>query len=228
MNVTEKKGFLRLEKGRVESYDEYDAIPLCAYITVIGRSPGRSDTDLKHPDIEIRDDFVSRSHLSITYIESEDAYIMQERDGGTRNGTFLNEERIQPSKTYPLKNGDLIGLALVVTEVVDSDNVGVVSKASHCLGLTLDAGAVLTVELFGLYQGEGDVTVEGIIVGEVYFLLAALTEEFLYYVAAAGKGGGFGYVWRFGNRRGCWFGQRVATFTAVALSRFINCVTGWT
>jgi hypothetical protein len=109
--MADKKSFLRLEKGRVESYDEYDEIPLCAYITVIGRSPGRSETDLRHPDIEIRDDFISRSHLSITYIESEDVYIMQERDGGTRNGTFLNEERIQPGKTYPLKDGDLIGLA---------------------------------------------------------------------------------------------------------------------
>jgi hypothetical protein len=77
--MEEKKRFLRLEKGRVSNYDEYDEIPLGDQTTVIGRSPGLKDTDFGHPDIEINDDFVSRSHIRISYIESDEAYILKER-----------------------------------------------------------------------------------------------------------------------------------------------------
>jgi hypothetical protein len=68
--------------------------------------------------------------------------------------------------------------------------MGVVAEAAHGLGLTTDAGEASLVEAFGLDYGKGDVTVEAGVAGEVDAFAAALAEESLDDVAAAGEGGG--------------------------------------
>jgi len=114
--VTMKEGiatFLRLDKGQVEGYRESQEIPLKTDTTIIGRPPVLSDTDTEIPDVIINDDYVSRGHIRIYYSSDEGQFMVQERDAGTVNGTFINGEQVESGKPYPLKDGDLLGLAMV-------------------------------------------------------------------------------------------------------------------
>lgn len=105
-------GFLRLEKGRVEGYQESQAIPLGTDVTVLGRPPIRSGgLDAEIPDIKINDDHVSRGHARIYFSYDEARFVVQERDTGTQNGTYINGERIEPGRAYALKDGDVLALA---------------------------------------------------------------------------------------------------------------------
>ena len=108
-----KAGFLRLEKGRVDGYAESQEIPLGTDMVVIGRPPLPGDPDTEHPDVGIRDDYVSRGQARVLYSRDDEGYLLEEREAGTKNGTFVNGERVEPGKSYPLKDGDFIGLALV-------------------------------------------------------------------------------------------------------------------
>jgi pSer/pThr/pTyr-binding forkhead associated (FHA) protein len=79
----------------------------------------RDDADDVHPHIDLTHDGaisygVSRRHAGIhqsnsgTYIE----------DLGSTNGTFVNNQRLTPSKLYPLEHGDILHLGqfkLVIT-----------------------------------------------------------------------------------------------------------------
>ena len=67
--------------------------------------------------------------------------------------------------------------AEVLPEVVDRNDVRVISEAPHGLRLTGDALPACLVEALRLDQGEGNLAVEQGVVGEVDLLLAALTEE---------------------------------------------------
>ena len=105
--------FLRIEKGQVEGYYETDEITLSTDVTLIGRPTKSPSTDNENPDIKIRNDYVSRSHLKIYYSYESDCFAVQESDIGTKNGTFINSDRLKPGKSYNLKDGDLIKLARV-------------------------------------------------------------------------------------------------------------------
>ena len=78
----------------------------------------------------------------------------------------------------------------MLPQVEHGDDVGVRAEAAHSLRLPLDSGTAGGVEAFGLDQGEGDLAVQQGIVGQIDLLLAALAQEPLDLVAAAGKGGG--------------------------------------
>ena len=65
-----------------------------------------------------------------------------------------------------------------------------VAKASHRLRLVADPGEALLVQPLGLDDGDGNVPVQPFVVGEVDALAAALAQEALHLVAAAGEGGG--------------------------------------
>jgi hypothetical protein len=80
-----------------------------------------------------------------------------------------------------------IRLSLMVAEIVDGDDIRVVAELSHRLSFPLDAGAGNLVQLFGLYEGECDVSVQRGVMGEVYLLLAAFSKELLDLVATPGE-----------------------------------------
>ena len=67
-----------------------------------------------------------------------------------------------------------VGLAALVTQVVYLEDVGVVAKTAHGLGLAGDAGPGGLIETFGLNDCKGDVPGQNAIVGQVDPLLAAL------------------------------------------------------
>lgn len=83
-------GYLRLEKGRVDGYEESHEIPLSVDVTLIGRPPMADDPDGEIPDVKIRDDYISRGHVGIHYSYDDESFVVQEREAGARNGTFLN------------------------------------------------------------------------------------------------------------------------------------------
>ena len=55
---------------------------------------------------------------------------------------------------------DHIGLAFMISQVEDGDNVGVGAQASHGLGLAGDAGPGGVVQPLGLDKGEGYFSVQ--------------------------------------------------------------------
>ena len=85
---------------------------------------------------------------------------------------------------------DHVGLAVVLPEVVDGQDVGMVAQAAHGLGLSRDADAGGRVQALCLDDGKGDVAVENGVVGLVDTLLATLANEVLDLVAAVGEGRG--------------------------------------
>ena len=84
---------------------------------------------------------------------------------------------------------DHVGLAVMVSQVEDGDDVGVRAEASHGLGFSGDTGAARIVQTFGLDKAEGYVPVEERVMGQKDPLLTTLAKELLDPVAAAGEGG---------------------------------------
>src|SRR5207244_12072226 len=97
--------------------------------------------------------------------------------------------------------GDDERLAVVLADVVDSDDMRVVAEAAHRLRLAPDARDPGLVEALCLDHREGDVAVEFGVVREVDLLAPAFTKEALHQVAAAGEGRWEGRRWR-PHRRG--------------------------
>ena len=114
--LEKKVGFLRLEKGRVNGFEAAKEIRLNSDMTVIGRPSAGVGSDSRVSSINIGDDYISRGHMRITYDPNEQCYLAEEREGGTRNGTYLNGDRIEPGKCYRLKDGDMVSLAKVGEE----------------------------------------------------------------------------------------------------------------
>ncbi len=108
-----KPGFIRLERGRAEGFEAARERPLDSDTTVIGRPSAETLVDSQAASIRIIDDYVSRGHMKITYDSDQMWYQVEEREGGTQNGTYLNGDRIESGRRYRLKDGDLIGLAKV-------------------------------------------------------------------------------------------------------------------
>ena len=79
-------------------------------------------------------------------------------------------------------------VALLLAYVVDGHKVGMCPQAGHRLRLAHDALTGQVVEAFGAYLGEGNVAVEGGVVGQEDALAAALAEEPFDPVAARYEG----------------------------------------
>src|SRR4030042_1802419 len=88
-----------------------------------------------------------------------------------------------------------VGLSFVVTQIMDSDYVRVVTESPHRPGFAADAGSGGIIQLLGLDEGKGHITVKERIMGEVDLLLATLPEELLHLITAIDKGSGHGRRW---------------------------------
>ncbi len=80
-----------------------------------------------------------------------------------------------------------VEVPVVVTDVVDGHDVGMVAEPPHGLGLARHASAAGLVEALGLDQGQRDLAVEPLVAGQVDALLGALAEQALHLVAAGGE-----------------------------------------
>lgn len=93
--------FIIVEKG--DNQDTGKCFILEKNTTVIGRFAVDNN-----PDIEIHDEYISRSHVEIT--SRENSFML--RDLGSKNGSELDGQRVIPNQLYPLTNDAVIGLAI--------------------------------------------------------------------------------------------------------------------
>ena len=111
------------------------------------------------------------------------------RPAWSRGSRWLSAPPQQPFDVAALHVlADDVGLAVLVADVVDGDDVRMVAEAAHRLRLAADARQPVGVQPLGLDHGEGHVAVELRVVGQVDPLAAALAQEALDLVAAAGEG----------------------------------------
>jgi len=111
--VKKLDAYLRLERGVVDGYRLHSEIPLSTDTLLIGRY-SKSEVHVHGTRvIKVNDDYVSRGHVSIFHNKNLKRFIIKERDVGTTNGTFVNEELIIAGQTLQLQDGDLIQLARI-------------------------------------------------------------------------------------------------------------------
>jgi hypothetical protein len=90
-----------IEKSSSEDIGK--VFPLLTDAAVIGRKTGDSGPDICFYDVR-----VSREHAEVVY--RQDCYYL--RDLGSKNGTEIDGERLQPGNLYPLKHNSAIGLGI--------------------------------------------------------------------------------------------------------------------
>jgi pSer/pThr/pTyr-binding forkhead associated (FHA) protein len=78
---------LRGQKFELEGKDEF----------TVGRT--------EESDFPVPDPTISGHHCSILLLDGRRAIV---RDEGSTNGTRLNNEKLEPSQEYPIKNGDIL------------------------------------------------------------------------------------------------------------------------
>lgn len=83
-------------------------IDLTTFPFVIGRS--------RECDFVVDTTAVSREHLVVDFVEQRQLIV---RDLGSRNGTFLNGEQIEPHQDYPLRANDVVNIADEIELVFD-------------------------------------------------------------------------------------------------------------
>ena len=103
------------------------------------------------------------------------AYLRRQVDGLLqRQPMVLGLLQQRPYIATGHEGQDHVGLAVVLPEVVDGQDVGMVAEPSHCLSFSGDANAGGWVQSLGLDYGKSYVAVEDGVVGLVDALLAAL------------------------------------------------------
>ena len=75
--------------------------------------------DKKNSDIFIPHRSLSRKHALFSFKDKEN----QIQDLGSTNGTFLNDEKLEASKTYSLKNNDILKLGFLVFKFFESGHI---------------------------------------------------------------------------------------------------------
>ena len=91
--------------------------------------------------------------------------------------------------------GDHEWLTLVITQVEHRDDVRMRVESSHRLGFTGDMSSGYGVQLVGLDQREGDISVHEGVLSELDHLLSALTKEPLHLISAIGERGWLLRAW---------------------------------
>ena len=75
--------------------------------------------DKSKADVYIPDNSLSREHIRILFSASE----VQAQDLGSTNGSFLNNQKMDPEKTYTLKHSDILRLGEIVFKYIASGNI---------------------------------------------------------------------------------------------------------
>lgn len=103
--------FYLLKEGDVkEPLNKYNIIPKKLYI--IGRSS-------KECDIVLDEKLLSRKHAELLYIDKNEIIV---RDLNSRNGTFINKERIEPNKEHLFSLNETLSFGSINNEIVFYDN----------------------------------------------------------------------------------------------------------
>ncbi len=106
---------------------------------------------------------------------------------GSRWSSAPCEEVVDRSAGHVLAHD--VGPAVIVADVEDGDDVGVVAEAAHGLGFPADALEAGGVEILGLDGGQGHLPVEGLVVCQVDALAPPFTEKSADLVPPGTEGG---------------------------------------
>ncbi len=82
---------------------------------------------------------------------------------------------------------DNVRLAVLLTDVMDGNDMGVVPEAAHRLRLAPDTGKALGIQAIGLDEGQGNVAIQLRIVGQIHTLLATLPQEAPHLITPGGE-----------------------------------------
>ena len=103
--------YYRLKEGDVkEPVNKFSLIPKKWYI--IGRSE-------KNADIVLDEKLLSRKHAELAYYNKSEIYI---RDLESRNGTYINKNRIEPNKDVLFTKYDVLSFGDLTNEIVFYDS----------------------------------------------------------------------------------------------------------
>ena len=103
--------YYRLKEGDVkEPVKKFSLIPQKWYI--IGRSE-------KNADIVLDEKLLSRKHAELAYYNKSEIYI---RDLESRNGTYINKNRIEPNKDVLFTKYDVLSFGDLTNEIVFYDS----------------------------------------------------------------------------------------------------------
>src|SRR5688572_15152243 len=93
-----------------DSTPSFEAILVTEKRLVLGREPGADGWKVDDPD-------ASRRHAELAYVTQHDGFRL--KDLGSKNGTFLNAQRV--GETEHLQNGSVlrIGQSLIVYETIE-------------------------------------------------------------------------------------------------------------
>jgi hypothetical protein len=90
-----------------------------------------------------------------------------------------------------------VRLSLVVTQIVDAHDMGMVAHLGHSPGFSPDTGESGLIQLLNLDESESHLPVLDGIMCKIDLLFAALAQELLDLVTAIGEGGRLGLDWLF-------------------------------
>jgi pSer/pThr/pTyr-binding forkhead associated (FHA) protein len=95
-----------IQNGKKEPSQNWEIIPEKTYI--VGRSK-------KEADISINEKLLSRKQAELTYYNSSKIIV---KDLESRNGTFLNKKKIDPSKNFYFNADDVLSFGTTNNEIV--------------------------------------------------------------------------------------------------------------
>ena len=75
--------------------------------------------DKKKADVYIPDNSLSREHVRIIFTNKN----IQVQDMGSTNGSFLNNQKMDPEQIYALQNSDILRLGEIVFKFIASGNI---------------------------------------------------------------------------------------------------------
>ena len=145
--------FITVKHGDVE--DVGKTFTLNKPAVIVGRR-----TSQNKPDIELKDEVISRQHLEI--LLNDGRYWL--RDLGSTNGTMINDDRIIAGNLYELKHNSKIGLGVEGTSArtllifKESEDTNIISKKESLAGKRGKAPAVAWLKID---EGKKEVLVDG-------------------------------------------------------------------
>ncbi len=88
--------------ARVFEVEKRSGVNPYSQMIILGRTP--------NSDIRLQNTDVSKMHAYLTWKESPEGEIYQIADSDSRNGTWINEKKLIPSKPHTIESGEVIVL----------------------------------------------------------------------------------------------------------------------
>ena len=109
-SIKKKETILKLEVKQ-NQFSEHQVFTINQKVTTVGRKDSNSNADIQ---IETTDLCISRVHLVIEK-KKDDGFTIADKN--SKNGTYVNDDKLKKEDTFYIKDGDIIGLGKTKIEV---------------------------------------------------------------------------------------------------------------